>query len=443
MIPRILVPREVKPASGEARNGARRSTYLDERRVVPADLPDITLDGRTQIPAHLPLEVLGERLLVPRDLPAGTLQVTRAGTPEPPIQMRGVRLVVPGDPGTLQPAQPAAGRRLPEVVDPDIFNTGEAQLLAHPVERGVHIWRGEAGASTVLFHLMVIGLALLQPKLFPYQPPTAEQIELARRSLGLVYLPPEAENVPRRDEPRAESSPKITIDPRILRQLAQPSEVALSGPKPEEPRVVQPNLPVAPTAQTPSSPSPESASRFENPREIPRSEPQRPANAAPQLGLPRSSPGRMLEDSLRGAARGGRRGDSGLGDLSPGAGGGGGQGYLGGNLEMLTPDQGVDFSNYFARVLASVKRNWYAVIPESARLGERGRVVLQFRIQKDGSVNAAEPYLVGTSGREPLDRAAISAIRQSNPFEPLPGAFSGPFIELRFTFLYNIPLNER
>jgi hypothetical protein len=45
---------------------------------------------------------------------------------------------------------------------------------------------------------------------------------------------------------------------------------------------------------------------------------------------------------------------------------------------------------------------------------------------------------VRPSGRDPLDLAAISAIKSSNPFEPLPAAFSGPFIALRFTFLYNV-----
>ena len=124
-------------------------------------------------------------------------------------------------------------------------------------------------------------------------------------------------------------------------------------------------------------------------------------------------------------------------------GGGGGQGYMGGGLEMLTPTEGVDFTGYLARVLASVKRNWYAVIPESARLGERGKVVLQFRILRNGVVPEAEPAMMGSSGKEPLDRAAVSSIRASTPFEPLPTAFSGPYIELRFTFLYNLPLNTQ
>ena len=51
-----------------------------------------------------------------------------------------------------------------------------------------------------------------------------------------------------------------------------------------------------------------------------------------------------------------------------------------------------------------------------------------------------EPVRIMSSGKEPLDRAAVSAIRSSNPFEPLPPAFSGPFIELRFIFLYNLPI---
>ena len=101
---------------------------------------------------------------------------------------------------------------------------------------------------------------------------------------------------------------------------------------------------------------------------------------------------------------------------------------------------GVDFSDYMARVSAAVRRNWYAVMPESAMLGDRGRVALQFRIMKDGSVPAGEPVRLIGSGKEPLDRAAVSAIRSSNPFEPLPQAFSGPYIELRFYFLYNLPI---
>ena len=41
----------------------------------------------------------------------------------------------------------------------------------------------------------------------------------------------------------------------------------------------------------------------------------------------------------------------------------------------------------------------------------------------------------------PLDNAAMSAIHASNPFEPLPSEFKGPYIRLRIVFLYNLPLD--
>jgi TonB family protein len=171
----------------------------------------------------------------------------------------------------------------------------------------------------------------------------------------------------------------------------------------------------------------------------------------PQLVLPKNSASRSLQDTIRDAARnpnaGGRSGAV-IGPMprprsTPGGGGGGSQGAAGsyGNgYDILTPTEGVDFSDYMARVLAEVRRNWYAVMPESAMLGDRGRVVLQFKIMKNGVVPDGEPVRTGSSGKEPLDRAAISAIRSSTPFGPLPPAFSGPYIELRFYFLYNLPI---
>jgi len=105
---------------------------------------------------------------------------------------------------------------------------------------------------------------------------------------------------------------------------------------------------------------------------------------------------------------------------------------------MLTPTEGVDFQDYLHRVYIAVDRNWRAVMPESVFLGDKGVVALRFKIMRNGSVPAGEPLLYHTSQKEPLDRAAVSSIRASNPFEPLPSAFSGPYIELQFTYYYNL-----
>ncbi len=123
--------------------------------------------------------------------------------------------------------------------------------------------------------------------------------------------------------------------------------------------------------------------------------------------------------------------------------GGGGGGQAGAGLTRLTDTQGVDFSSYDARVYQSVKRNWYSIMPESALMGDQGIVVLRFRIFKDGTVVSEEPILERSSNKAPLDRAAMGSIRASSPFEPLPGAFTGPYVEYIFAYYYNLEIPRR
>jgi periplasmic protein TonB len=84
-----------------------------------------------------------------------------------------------------------------------------------------------------------------------------------------------------------------------------------------------------------------------------------------------------------------------------------------------------------------VRRNWFAVYPEAARLGQRGEVGLQFAIEKRGSV--AKIVFEGQSGSRPLDESAVAAISASNPLPPLPAGFKGDRVVLRLTFKYNMP----
>jgi TonB family protein len=107
------------------------------------------------------------------------------------------------------------------------------------------------------------------------------------------------------------------------------------------------------------------------------------------------------------------------------------------NLQLLSDPKGVDFKPYLIQILAAVRTNWLAVIPESARLGLRGRVLVQFIIDRRGGV----PKLViaESSGTTAFDRAAVAGISASNPFPPLPANFQGPEIRLQLAFSYNLP----
>jgi TonB family protein len=155
-------------------------------------------------------------------------------------------------------------------------------------------------------------------------------------------------------------------------------------------------------------------------------------------------PSASVSEAAQAVARSRTAGGLMVGDIGDGIGGLGeglqlppSPGRTGSNLELLSDPQGVDFRPYLIRVLAAVRRNWFAVIPESARLGnQRGRVIVQFAIDRSGKV----PKLVISipSGAPPLDRAAVAGISASNPFPPLPGEFKGEQIRLQFTFSYNM-----
>ncbi len=106
---------------------------------------------------------------------------------------------------------------------------------------------------------------------------------------------------------------------------------------------------------------------------------------------------------------------------------------------ILSNTRGFNFGPYLARVVYIVRKNWYAVIPEAARLGEKGRVALVFEIVRDGSVNQLR--LIGSSGAPALDLAALASIKASNPFPPLPGDFSGKHLVLEFIYFYNVGAN--
>ena len=453
MISRILVPKnarlaEVDPAAKPPR---RTSSELDSRTLIPADLPAIPLNGHTTIPAYFPLDSISKRVVVPRDMPDTPLDATSNIPAYVHLTILDSRVAVPkgAAPAELVSKAPVSAAALPELVDPDLFNTGEINLLVKPPEpHDSSKWHAVSRFSSMVFHGLLIVFVLLEPKLFPYHPPTQEEIDLARRQLSFItYLPPEVKEVPKiPNSPNEPTSSQIKIDPRMLRKIAPDVEPQPLPGKPEPERVVR-DLPDAPKPQvTPPSITPDTSAaqpRSDAPRRALKLETPDAPRKSNGLLLPDVSPGKAIEESVRQGTRntgGPSRVVSGPLPSVPGGGGNGpATGLLSNGVEMLTPTEGVDFSNYIARMLASVRRSWDAVIPESARLGEKGIVVLQFRIMRNGSVPSDEPALVATSGKEPLDRAAISAIKGSNPFEPLPPAFSGPYVEFRFIFLYNIP----
>ncbi len=341
-----------------------------------------------------------------------------------------------------------------DLVEKDVFLTGEVNFLAdaevrEDLYRKSFLKNFRESIPSLILHSALILLLIFPPRIFRHRQPTAEDQEIARKQM--FFLPPGAFEMSR-PEPRAVTPvPKVKVDPRILRKVAPPEPEPVPAPQPRvEPRELPSAPSVKPNANQPPPPSAPAPKTEAPPNSAPKLEtPDAPKTQA-NLVLPKSS-SNPLRDSLNNLSRNSTGGGKSGGFSAPvprsqqGSGGRlGGGGVPGsgmnGAYQILTPTEGVDFNDYMQRVLASVRRNWYAVMPESAQLGDRGRVVLEFSIRRDGSVPNQDPQQLLGSGKEPLDRAAISAIRSSNPFDHLPPAFSGPEIRLRFIFLYNLPI---
>ena len=261
------------------------------------------------------------------------------------------------------------------------------------------------------------------------------------KNVTFLALPPDLQKPTRKpntnvmsDKDRIATARHPELDPKELRKI-------LATPPPGAPG---PQGPRAPQAQaSPPPPMAQNQSPSQQPQQQQPSPPQFQSNQTAQLQLPAQpkntfskyaggmTAGSAIQQATQAAAAnrtggGGQEGDFGLGT--------GAHGREQGALDILSDTQGVDFGPYLQRILQDVKENWYHLIPQSAEM-KKGKLAIEFAITKDGKV--ADMRLVASSGDVALDRPAWGSITASNPFPPLPGDFTGPYLALRFRFYYN------
>jgi len=457
MIPRTLVPTDVHPLTEEeAKKPSRRlTTYMDDRTVVPSELTDgaVPLDGKTTIPSHLPLGVLVDRTLVSRSMPAKQFEAFGPISEYPALDILDSRVVVPA---YVEPPEqreidkfskaPQMTAQLRELVEPDMFNTGEANLLVEPEEKRDAKEDLITRALSIAFHIAAIIFVIFLPKIFPPHVPTAEEAIRAGKELGVVYLPSDAESLSK--APEGSPAPKVRINPKTLNKVAPPraESHAIEAPPAASPERPLSDLPSAPTPRVsantePSQPVPATENPPPSKLLLP-SEPIAQPRTGLNLGLPSGTPGKQMQDQIHDAinSKPGSVTYGGDSTIQGGNGrGGGGHGPgAGTGMEVLTDTQGWDPTSYMRRLHDIVQKNWSAVLPESFFMGDRGIVVITFYIDRNGTIHVTDPVLERTSGKEALDRAVFAAIRSSVPFEPLPSQFPGPNIQIRAAFFYGI-----
>ncbi|HLY20812.1 MAG TPA: TonB family protein [Bryobacteraceae bacterium] len=317
----------------------------------------------------------------------------------------------------------------------------------------------EAGLLSIAAHAAAIVALILMPRSL-ISPPhrTATQItpliepptELTQKApnKGPIAKEVTVEALQPRPKLQAPRTPPATTRP--VAQIKAPPQPP-PAPLPEPPKIEAGNREAQPPRALPAGPPvieamPPQIQDQEKPKlafEAPTAPP--PSGGTGRIARPDTSVEGAIKELTHSGSQGGLTvsddsGDVGVGGIGPGLNLPPSAGRAASALELLSDPKGVDFKPYLIQVLASVRRNWFAVYPESARMGLRGRVEAEFVIAKDGSI----PKLVLVLHSVPaLDRAAVAGIDASHPFPPFPREFTGDRIVLKLTFSYNMPRDRR
>jgi protein TonB len=106
-----------------------------------------------------------------------------------------------------------------------------------------------------------------------------------------------------------------------------------------------------------------------------------------------------------------------------------------GSLDSRIPFtiQDKETARWTQNILARIERNW--IIPTMARVGLTGQVEIMLTIDHNG--NQLSLIVEKSSSQEALDQAALSAMKVSLPFPPLPENISAQTFVFHFVFTYN------
>jgi outer membrane biosynthesis protein TonB len=286
---------------------------------------------------------------------------------------------------------------------------------------------------SILAHILFFAALYFVPRYVFHQTQLIDPIQAIKDRKDLTYLDelPDALKQVQKAKPKLKPNEahvdKKTLDNLKALEKAQPKpappppEQAKSTPPPpvEQP---QPQA-VAPPSTAPPAPAPQI------PLDTPRPS---PVPARPNFSMNQQSP----EDQLRQAVRDSAHGPTGAGmsgpplQQHPGASGG---------AEILSDQMGVDFGPYLQKLIRETHRTWDPLIPEEVNppILKRGECEIVFTILPNGRLQPHAMILTGRSGDVALDRAAWGAI-ESADYPPLPREFHGPYLQLRFRFMYNI-----
>src|SRR5215475_5781713 len=186
MIDRILVPPDARPTTLIATPG--RPTALDDRTLIPGTITTGPLEEKTQIPSNLPLESITARVVVPRDAKIEPLPGRENSAPAIRSEL-DERIAIPINVAPPPENIADAFTRPTDLVEGDVFTTGEVHLLVTPVDQAQRSREQLINRVSSAVLQAIIILALFFPPSFFRKQKATENDEIARKNVTLL-LPP-------------------------------------------------------------------------------------------------------------------------------------------------------------------------------------------------------------------------------------------------------------
>jgi hypothetical protein len=110
----------------------------------------------------------------------------------------------------------------------------------------------------------------------------------------------------------------------------------------------------------------------------------------------------------------------------------------GDNSSQMPPGTDPSMEAYVKKVYSLVRKSWFKHMPHDVKEGQKGLVVLRFKIQSDGTLREDDIRVEREFASEILLEKSLSALRQSAPFPAFPAGLTKPAIILTYTFEFSL-----
>jgi len=280
---------------------------------------------------------------------------------------------------------------------------------------------------SVLFHVVLLLLAFLLPDA-PARREEVMEVDLADIPRSTDFLPPRP-GIIEGQRPIPVPPPQA---PREKARPVTPRPPEMTGRVPDRP--VDPGL--SPERSFPASRGKEEAGEAPDERAGTGGGPSPTAESPRSLRDLTPSLGKLV--MARDEPSGGR-GHGGTSGAAVGTGGkaAGKEGITeeGGRGFRLTPLNApeVQYISYFASIKRKIELVWQYPY-EAAAAGLQGELLIDFVIARDGRLQSVG--MVQGSGHRILDDEAMRSIRKAAPFDPIPGEYKIPHLQIRGRFVY-------